>query len=238
MVQAVEVVLFDAAGTLFELKRSVGETYSAAAARHGVVLPAWRLDDAFARVMRGADPMAFPEDRDFEPAAVDAFERNWWCDRVRQVLMATDSTTRFAEKADGQPGFDAFFAELWEEYAGRDAWQLRGECRETLATLQSQNLRLGVASNFDHRLEGLLHTLGIASFFDVVVRPGIVGSAKPEPRLFEAALAALGTSSESACYVGDDADVDGTAAAACGVRFIDVSKLPSLRDLPALLQAS
>ena len=238
MAPAVEVVLFDAAGTLFELKRSVGETYSAAAARHGVDLPAWRLDDAFARVMRGADPMAFPEDRHFEATAVDAFERNWWRELVRQVLMATDSTTRFAGKAEGRPGFDAFFAELWEEYAGRDAWQLRGECRKTLTLLQHQGLRLGIASNFDHRLEGLLHALEIETFFDVVVRPGIVGSAKPEPRLFEAALAALGTSSESACYVGDDADVDGAAAAACGVRFIDVSKFPSLRDLPALIQAS
>ena len=57
----ISVVLFDAAGTLFELRRSVGETYSAAAARHGVSLPAWRLDDAFQRVMRRASPMVFPE---------------------------------------------------------------------------------------------------------------------------------------------------------------------------------
>lgn len=230
-----EVVLFDAAGTLFELRRPVGETYSAAAAQHGVDLPAWRLDDAFARVMRRATPMVFA---DAAPREIAELERSWWRDVVRQVLMATDSTTRFPEQRNGSPGFDAFFADLWSEYAGDAAWALREGCVETLTELRASDLRLGVVSNFDHRLDSLLEVLGIADFFEIVLRPGLVGSAKPEARLFEATLSQLGAAAASARYIGDDPEVDGTAARACGIHFIDVAELVSLRELPARIEAS
>lgn len=230
-----EVVLFDAAGTLFELRRPVGETYSAAAARHGVDLPAWRLDDAFIRVMHGATPMVFAH---AAPREIAELERHWWRDVVRQVLLATDSTARFPEQSNGSTGFDAFFADLWSEYASDAAWTLREGCVETLAELRASDLQLGIVSNFDHRLDSLLETLEIAQFFEIVVRPGLMGSAKPEARLFEAALSELGAAAASTRYVGDDSEVDGTAARACGIRFIDVTELVSLRELPERIQAS
>ena len=175
-------VLFDAAGTLFELRRPVGDVYAESARRHGVDLPGWRLDDAFHRVMRRAEPMVFPDFAGATPNEVAGFERAWWRDIVRQTLMATDSTARFPDTPDGTPGLDAWFSELWERFASADAWQLRDGCRDALAELRAGGARLGVLSNFDHRLPALLEALGIAKEFEAVVLPGTCGAAKPSGR--------------------------------------------------------
>ena len=45
---------FDATGTLIETAEPVGEVYRRVALQHGIDLPAWRLQDAFARVLRHA----------------------------------------------------------------------------------------------------------------------------------------------------------------------------------------
>src|SRR5262249_61458859 len=45
------------------------------------------------------------------------------------------------------------------------------------------------------------------------------GFRKPDPRIVEAALAALGVSPREALYVGDDLETDGGAARAAGVAF-------------------
>jgi len=97
---------------------------------------------------------------------------------------------------------------------------------------------MGIVSNFDHRLDSLLEVLGISNFFEVVLRPGLVGSAKPGTGLFEAALSQLGAAADSARYIGDDPEVDGAAARACGIHFIDVAELVSLRELPTRIQGS
>lgn len=224
----VRAVLFDAAGTLIELTRSVGEIYSEVAADHGVALPAWRLDDAFGRVFRRQSPMCFPE---VAPDAVTEMrerERAWWRDLVRQTFQATDSTVRFAD-------LDALFETLWRHFADPQSWRLRPGVRDALAALRAAGIETGVVSNFDHRLPDLLQELGIYDEIRCTILPGTHGAAKPDPAVFEPALRALGVTAQEAVYVGDQPAVDGEAARAAGLRFIDVGQLGSLTELPMLL---
>ena len=116
MVQ-LRAVLFDAAGTLIETARPVGETYAERAREHGVRLSAGRLGDAFRRILAGAAPLVFPEapgDR------LPELERDWWRTVVRSTFLAADGTARFRD-------FDAFFAGLYAHYAGAAAWAVRPE---------------------------------------------------------------------------------------------------------------
>jgi len=221
----IRTLLFDATGTLIELAEPVGETYSRIASIHGVALPAWRLDDAFARVRRRMPPMVFPD----APAdEIAAREREWWRDLVRRVFLATDGTARFAD-------FEAYFDALFAHFARGDAWRLREGAAPTLAELARRGLRLGVASNFDLRLAQILEAVGITGFFEVVMTPGIARAAKPDRGLLQAALAALGESAATAACVGNDPAIDGEAARACGMRFIDVSAPGALAALPSLV---
>lgn len=218
-------VLFDAAGTLMEPTIPVGERYRAAALAQGVDLGAWRIEDAFRRVLRRKAPMCFPEAGDDE--IVD-LERAWWRDIVRQTFQATDSTVIF-------PDLDGLFGRLWDEFADPASWQLRAGAAEALEALDAAGLATGVVSNFDHRLPKILQGLGIQGRMKCVVLPGDHRVAKPDPRVFAPALAALGLPAEEVVYVGDDDAVDGEAARAAGLDFVDASQLESLASLPALL---
>jgi len=219
-------ILFDAAGTLIELRRSVGESYASIAAEHGVALPAWRLEDAFGRVLRRMPAMCFPDAPSNE---IRDLEHAWWRDLVRQTFLAADSTVAFAD-------FTAFFAALWAYFAAPASWQPRPGVPETLVTLRAAGARLGVVSNFDHRLPDILQNIGISREIDCLILPGTHRVAKPDPRVFGPALEALGARAGDSVYVGDQAEVDGVAAADAGLGFVDASRLASLAELPRLLR--
>jgi putative hydrolase of the HAD superfamily len=82
---------------------------------------------------------------------------------------------------------------------------------------------LGVISNFDSRLFGLLDGLGLAQFFDPVVISTHAGAAKPERGIFTHALARAGTPAEEAMHVGDSYEADVVGARQAGIMpvFID-----------------
>jgi putative hydrolase of the HAD superfamily len=219
-------VLFDAAGTLIATAEPVGQSYARLARRHGVELPAWRLEDAFRRVLGRAPPMVFPG---APPRAVAGLEREWWRRVVRATFRASDGTARFAD-------FEAFFAELFEHFARPASWRARPGSAEALCALRARGLATGVVSNFDHRLPGILAGLGLAELLDCVVLPGEVGAAKPDPAIFACALARLRVPARAAVFVGDRADQDLAGARAAGLRAIDVGGLATLLELPERLQ--
>lgn len=222
-------VCFDATGTLIEPAETVGSTYSRAAREAGVRLPAWRLDDAFRRVLRHAPPLGATGAAGATQAEREAAEVAWWRERVRQTFQAADSTVRFADT-------EAFFAGLFAHYRRPEAWRLRPDAREVLVRLQREGYALALASNFDHRLLEVLEGLDLARFFSFVTIPSRSGWSKPDPRIFRAAAAAVGCTPAELAYVGDDAPEVLAAIAAQGLCVIDVASCPDLEVLPARLR--
>lgn len=219
-------MLFDAVGTLVRLREPVGETYARHFRAAGAALPASLVEDAFRRVLRGMPPMVFPGAAD---AAVPELERAWWRELVRRTLRAADGTARLAD-------FDACFDALFRHYAGAAAFDAAPGAAAALDALAARGLRLAVLSNFDHRLPGLLESLGLSGRFERIVLPGAARAAKPDPAIFHFALAALGLPAASAVYVGDDPDDDHAAARAAGLEAVDVRSLATLADLDLALQ--
>lgn len=219
----IRAVLFDATGVLIELAEPVGETYAAIAARHGVALPAWRLEDGFRRVLRAAPPRVLPGRTG--DAAI-AFERGWWHELVRQTFQSVDSTVRFAD-------FDRFFEDVFAHYGDATAWRLRRGAKRALTRLRASALGTGVVSNFDHRLPGILEDLGIASLLDVAMIPSRCGAAKPDPEIFLAALALLGVDAPETIYVGHDPVLDTPGASRAGLLPLLLPEAEALDTLPA-----
>jgi putative hydrolase of the HAD superfamily len=218
-------VVFDAVGTLLLPRESVGETYARFARAHGVSLPASRLQEAFARVLAAAPANVHPG----VPAAAAAErERGWWRDRVRETFRAADGMARFED-------FEAFFARVFAHYAEAAAWRLADGARACLDGLAARRLRLGVLSNFDHRLRRVLAGLGLAERFEVVTLPADAGAAKPERAIFDLCLARLGLPAHRVLYVGDHAEQDVAAARRAGLHALDVGQLPGLVALPEAL---
>lgn len=225
--EKISAVLFDAAGTLIELRERVGETYARVAREFGVDLPSGRVDDAFTRILRSARPMVFPE---ASPEQIPGLERQWWRDVVRGTFAAADQTARFAD-------FDAYFDRLYARYSGARGWRAVGGSRELLAELHRRGIATGVISNFDHRLVQILEELDLARFFDIVVTPASARAAKPDPRIFRVALARLAKRAAESVYVGDDHERDTEGARSAGLRAIDAGGLATLAELPDRLEA-
>jgi len=223
----IRAVLFDAVGTLVVLREPVGATYSRFAAAHGVRIAPSRIGDAFGRAFASAPPAVFP---DAPPEEVPARERAWWRALAHGAFRAADPTQRFAD-------FDACFDELWRRFASPAAWAPAAGAEAALAALRASGRRTGVVSNFDRRLPLLLAGLGLGHLLDACVLPADAGAAKPDPRIFRAALAALGARPSEAAFVGDDRARDLAPARALGLHPVDVASLATLADLPARIDA-
>jgi HAD superfamily hydrolase (TIGR01509 family) len=106
---------------------------------------------------------------------------------------------------------------LWSSVAARSA--------ESLSRLRRAGMLLGVVSNSDGRVDEALQSAGLREYFDVVIDSGLVGVEKPDPRIFHAALTALGVRPEEALYVGDLYEVDVVGARAAGIEAVLLAQL-------------
>lgn len=206
----IKAIFFDAAGTLFTVNGAVGEIYARIARDHGKEVSVMDLEAGFRRSYATAPPMAFPGAL---PEQILALEKHWWRNLVHEVFSSLGSF----------PQFDDYFAALFAFFARPEAWRLYPETLLTLEQLKRRGLTLGVISNFDSRLFGLLDGLGVSSFVDPVVISTQVGAAKPARDIFARALAHAGVDAENALHIGDSyaADVVGAQAAGLTPVFVD-----------------
>ncbi|MEB3827267.1 HAD-IA family hydrolase [Phormidium sp. CCY1219] len=188
-----KVIFFDAVGTLFGVRGSVGEAYGTLAQQFGVNANPAQLNRAFFACFKAREQAAFPG---VETREIPRLEFEWW------EAIATDTFKRagvFGDFAD----FSAFFAALYAYFATKDPWFVYPEVRSTLASLRSKHIELGVISNFDSRLYPVLEALDLAEFFSSVTISTQVGAAKPDPHIFATALAKHGCTPEEAWHIGD-----------------------------------
>jgi len=216
----ITTIFFDAAGTLVHVKGSVGEIYARFAHEHGKDVTVQDLEAGFRRCFANASPMAFPN---AAAEHIPQLEKQWWHDLVHQIFTPLGPFPRFT----------AYFDALYGFFAQADAWQLYPETAETLTMLQGRGFRLGVISNFDSRLFGLLDGLAIAHFFDPIVISTQAGAAKPEVEIFQQALAVQGLAPYQALYIGDSYDMDIVGAKAAGLTPVLIDRVSGEPDKTA-----
>ena len=226
-----KVIFFDAGGTLFRPYPSVGEIYARVAKTHGVHVDAGQVEQTFHAQWHKRDGTA-----SLSALSSEKIEREWWYALVRDVfgnLGAFDN-------------FDAFFHELYDLFARAECWRLFEDTVPVLEELKGRNFRLGIISNWDHRLFSIVEQLGLSRYFERVTASAVVGSAKPGKKIFEAALAAMKASATESLHVGDSLEDDFHGASRAGLSAVlldrhrkaynGVTRIETLHDLPALLE--
>jgi putative hydrolase of the HAD superfamily len=204
------VIFLDAVGTLFGVQGSVGEVYGKLARQFGVEVDPAVINQAFFQSFRSASPMAFPGTR---PSDIQDREFAWWWAIAAQTFQKAGVLNQFTD-------FEAFFTALYEYFATADPWFIYPDIRSSLERWQAQGIELGVLSNFDSRLYAVLPALDLAGFFTSVTISTEVGAAKPDARMFEAALRKHDCSPDAAWHVGDSFQEDYEGAKAAGLRGI------------------
>ena len=219
----VEVIFFDAAGTLFHVRGSVGEIYSTIARKYGVASQPAEVQEAFVEAFRaksteGISPHA--------SAGREQEERCWWMDVVRRAFSG-----RIPESV-----LPAYFEEVFDVFRGPGGWELYSDTRATLHRLQSNGYRLGVLSNFDSRLIDVLANLGIGEFFESVVFSWCAGFAKPDTRIFHHALHVMRVPAKSALHVGDSIEEDYRGASRAGIQALLLDRGNECPDADGILR--
>jgi putative hydrolase of the HAD superfamily len=141
---------------------------------------------------------------------------------------------------------DGLIEVVYAEFTDLSNYRLFEDVPPVLDRLRKAGLVLGVVSNFEEWLERLLDELGVRQYFDVSVVSGVEGIEKPDPRIFELAMARAGVEPERSVYVGDNPEFDVEPALAVGMfpilidrreRFTETPlvRITSMAELPGVL---
>ncbi|HYL57230.1 MAG TPA: HAD-IA family hydrolase [Candidatus Acidoferrales bacterium] len=205
-------IFFDAAGTLFESREPVGAAYARIARQFGLDAPASAVDASFRRAFGTAPGLSFGPGR--SPAELRRLEREWWRERVAETFA------RLGKFAD----FDAYFDALFAHFGDPANWIADLEAAPTLRRLKNDGFKLGVISNFDHRLYRILDGLDLTAYFDSITISSEAGYAKPHRGVFDSALSGLGVGVHDAMHVGDSEHLDLAAAGALGIAAVLIAR--------------
>ena len=106
---------------------------------------------------------------------------------------------------------------------------------EGLAALRARGLRLVAVSNSDGSAESVLASVGLRDAVDAVIDSHLVGFSKPDPRLFDAARAAIGgVDAARVVHVGDLYEADVVGAQAAGIAAILIDPVGFWPDAPCI----
>lgn len=122
--------------------------------------------------------------------------------------------------------FDGNFHKFAQPFAG---------VMETMQFLTEQNVEIACVTNGrDFFQRNKIHALGLANYFKVIVTSGELNIKKPDPGIFNIALARLNASAQESVFIGDSLQADMQPAKALGMRTIWVNStkqtLPSYVD--------
>jgi len=107
----------------------------------------------------------------------------------------------------------------------------------TLKKLKKQGLIIGLITSLTKDMNLICRNLGLAPYLDFVVTSEDVGSNKPEPPIFLAALERAGVNASEAIYVGDQYETDVVGARGVGIKPILIDRydlMPEVSDCPRI----
>ncbi len=205
-----QVIYVDAVGTLFGVRGSVGEQYAKVATDFSVSLDPDLINLAFYRVFQTAPRMTFP---DLPQSDIAIAEYEWWRSLAEKTFSETGDLAKF-------PDFEGFFKSLYAYFATAKPWFIYEDTRLALDVWQQQGITLGLLSNFDSRLYAVIKALDLDRYFDSITISTEVGAAKPDPLIFEVALAKhqFERSPDLAWHIGDSFGEDYLGASAVGIK--------------------
>ena len=222
-----KAVFFDVGGTLIRVYPSVGDVYARHARPFGYSGAVEVLNKGFGIQWKKMGAIESLRNQSGAEA-----ERKFWSELVYEVFKPLGGLNRFEE----------YFDLIFEEFRDKSNWRVYEDVIESeiLEKLRKRGVVLGVISNWDSRLISTLENIGLARYFDFILPSAVVGSAKPDKKIFEEALRRSGVVPHEACHIGDEMRTDVAGAEGVGIhpilldldnRFDKVDKITSFIEL-------
>lgn len=164
--------------------------------------------------------------------AIQEYANWWWADPERNRRGRLDlrrATTGIVEEVLRSLGFDnqAAASLIANRYRNlrEERTELLDGALETLDWLRSQGIVLGLMTNgagIPQRAK--IERFGLAGYFQHIVIEGEFGVGKPDPKVFQTLLTALGVGADEAWAIGDNLEVDVRGAMRLGLHGVWVDR--------------
>jgi putative hydrolase of the HAD superfamily len=105
-------------------------------------------------------------------------------------------------------------------------WHLEEDALSTLQTLRQRGFRVGIISNGadDVNTQTLIDKADIRSYFDYIISSAALGTRKPHPKIFRAALDHFNVPAKQVVMIGDTLDADILGAHQVGMKSIWITR--------------
>lgn len=187
----IRFVFFDAVGTVLHPYPSVSEIYRQVGLKFGSKLPLEQLRLRVRRAFAQQEEL----DKELAWATSETRERNRW------KTIVAESLPDVSHPVD-------CFEELYRFFAERPAWQLDSRVVEWVGLLDRQGIRMGLASNFDHRLRALIELFPELKRFAPVLISSEIGWRKPSASFYHQVIHQSGVTAQEILFVGDHPEFD------------------------------
>ena len=149
----------------------------------------------------------------------------FWTDEERTAGVWLGMYSLLFRKLGIEEEAEELASRVYHEFGDAGRWAPYDDVIPAFERLRDRGLLLGVISNWDRRLGGILAGLGLSRMLDVVVSSACVGLHKPDPRIFDYACDALGVAPAEAVHVGDHHYADILGASAVGIRPVLIDRI-------------
>ena len=202
-----KAVFFDVGGTMIRVHPSVGDVYATHARDFGFSGTPDELNEGFRsqwKKMGGIESLG-------NKSGLEA-EEKFWKDLVFEVFQPLGGLNRF----------DEYFELIFEVFRDGSNWKIHEDVIESriFEKLKARGIILGVISNWDSRLTSTLDSLELTDHFKFILPSAVVGSAKPDKKIFAEAIRLSGVEPHEACHIGDEVKTDFDGARNAGIHAI------------------
>ena len=214
-IQPIRAVIFDAGLTLIHDTTPAHEIASEVLNRRGISIGHDTIIDAMRVAMADVAKRWHTGD-------------HWLTEASVKALFATSYRVGLSaiEELSLRPDLlELVITDIYETYRDPHHWNAYPDVVPTLEALRQRGVRMGVISDWGHGLEGILLELELGEYFDFLVVSARLGIAKPDPRVFESALARLDVPAINCAYVGDTYVKDVFGARAAGLTPVLLDRL-------------
>lgn len=191
---SIQVISFDAGGTLIVPHPSVGVVYAEVLAGHKITADPSQIEGNFRT--------AFKQVKTRPDIVLD--KKIW-----KEIVAISLADWEIQQ-------FDEVFEELWHTFSLPSRWRVLPEVESMLKKLCEAGYSLIVLSNNDSRLESVLKRLELDSFFKKIYVSAEIGCEKPNRAIFDFVANDLGVDPKAMLHVGDSQREDFEGARAAG----------------------